>query len=360
MIKIITVVGARPQFIKAAVVSHCLKKNNDFIEKIVHTGQHFDENMSSIFFEELKIPVPHYNLGVGGGGHASNTGRMMMGLEEILLREKPAWVLVYGDTDSTLAAALAASKLNIAIAHVEAGLRSFNMCMPEEINRRLTDHVSTLLLTPNNGGVKNLEAEGIRGGRVQNVGDVMYDASILYGEQASQYSKVLETLHIKSKEYVLATIHRKENTDCPIRLKNIFSGFASSVLPVVLPLHPRTRQKMAGFDIALPKNVVAIDPVGYLDMVMLEKSAAFIATDSGGVQKEAYFHGVPCLTLRDETEWTELVDLGWNTIATPSQELDSYFTRTYPMGLDGAKPYGNGRAGDVIVDALSNYEHDRT
>ncbi|WP_330115221.1 UDP-N-acetylglucosamine 2-epimerase (non-hydrolyzing) [Pseudomonas sp. JS3066] len=356
MKKVITIVGARPQFIKAAAVSRAFRSNELFDERILHTGQHFDSNMSDVFFDELDIPRPHFHLGIGGGGHGQNTGRMLEAIETVLVSERPDWVLVYGDTDSTLAGALAAVKLHIPLAHVEAGLRSFNKRMPEEINRRLTDHASDLLLAPNAAALKTLASEGISGRHVVNVGDVMYDAALIFGEKAEAKSNILNILSLRPQQYILATVHRQDNTDTPERLRNIFSGFAAAPLPVVLPLHPRTRQRINSFDIAIPGNVKVVDPLGYLDMVMLEKNAALVATDSGGVQKEAYFHRVPCLTLRDETEWTELVELGWNTLASPSRsDLASVFAASYTPGVTGAMPYGNGAAAEAILHELACY-----
>jgi len=351
--KVITIVGARPQFIKAAVVSHAFRQDTGVEEKLLHTGQHFDANMSDVFFSELNIPHPHFNLGIGGGGHGQNTGRMLEGIEKVLIDERPDWVLVYGDTDSTLAGAIAASKLHIRLAHVEAGLRSFNKKMPEEINRILTDHASDLLLTPNASAVQTLALEGIKGNQVINVGDVMYDAALIYGQRADENSRILDALKLSSKRYILATVHRQENTDTLHRLANIFSGFAAASLPVVLPLHPRTKQRIKSHGISIPSNVIVVEPLGYIDMVMLEKHAALIATDSGGVQKEAYFHGVPCVTLRDETEWTELVELGWNTLASPdSTDLASVFSTVFELGQGGVAPYGTGAAGSAIVSAI--------
>ncbi|WOD12591.1 UDP-N-acetylglucosamine 2-epimerase (non-hydrolyzing) [Pseudomonas sp. NyZ704] len=356
MDKIITIVGARPQFIKAAPVSRAFRASGKFEEKLLHTGQHFDTNMSDVFFDELEIPRPHFNLGIGGGQHGQNTGRMLEGIENILETERPDWVLVYGDTDSTLAGALAAVKLHIPVAHVEAGLRSFNKRMPEEINRKLTDHASDLLLTPNATAVDTLRAEGIAGHHVVNVGDVMFDAAILFGEQAERVSNILGTLGLQPQGFVLATVHRQENTDDPTRLANIFAGLAAATMPVILPLHPRTRHRIQSFNIFVPNNVKLIDPVGYLDMVMLEKSAALIATDSGGVQKEAYFHRVPCLTFRDETEWTELVDLGWNRLASPTRtDLGALFATKYTVGVSGQAPYGNGNACQNILNELARH-----
>lgn len=356
--KVLTIIGARPQFIKAAAVSRAFRKHGSFSEVIVHTGQHFDANMSDIFFDELEIPHPHYNLGIGGGTHGENTGRMIEAIEKVMLEEKPDWTLVYGDTDSTLAGAIAAVKLHIPLVHVEAGLRSFNNRMPEETNRKLTDHVSTLLLVPNLVAVANLEAEGITGPRVINVGDVMYDAALIFSAKAERDSRILESLGVAPKQYILATVHRQENTDHPARLSSILQAFAKACQPVLLPLHPRTRQRIAKQGLEVPANVRIIDPVGYLDMVMLEKNASLIATDSGGVQKEAYFHQVPCVTLRDETEWTELVELGWNRLASPGAEsFLSVFTVIPPAGRLDAQPYGNGNAAEQIVDVIASFHH---
>ncbi|WP_375737994.1 non-hydrolyzing UDP-N-acetylglucosamine 2-epimerase [Pseudomonas boanensis] len=351
--KILTIVGARPQFIKAATVSRVISRTEGLVEVMVHTGQHFDANMSDVFFHELDIPRPAYNLGVGGGTHGQNTGRMLEGIEAVMLKEHPDAILVYGDTDSTLAGALAAAKIHIPVVHVEAGLRSFNRRMPEEVNRQLTDHISALLLTPNDVAVANLAKEGIQGEQVQNVGDVMYDAALFFGQKAEETSQVLSRLALDSKGYVLATVHRQENTDDPKRLQRILDGFSRLERPVVLPLHPRTRQRIASFGFTIPANVQIVDPLGYIDMVMLEKHACLVATDSGGVQKEAYFHGVPCLTLRDETEWVELVQLGWNTLLSPADEdfLDKIAVVPAP-GVTGQFPYGNGKAAEQVIDAI--------
>lgn len=333
---VLTVVGARPQFVKSAVVSRAFSIQGRLTEKIIHTGQHFDDNMSRIFFDELNIPEPVWHLGVGGGSHAQNTGRAMEAIEKIIHEEKPEFVLVYGDTDSTLAGALAAAKANVPLAHVEAGLRSFNRMMPEEVNRVLTDHVSTLLFTPSEVATKNLANEGIRGDQVINVGDVMYDAAVIFGKIAEQKSTILKSLGLESKGFVLATLHRKENTDNFTRLNGILSGLGTSERLVVLPLHPRTKNRILESGIAVPKNVMLIDPVGYLDMLMLERNAFMVATDSGGVQKEAYFQGVPCVTLRDETEWVELVDLGVNKLvgASTAAIQDALRSSSFPDVAD--------------------------
>lgn len=351
--KIVTVVGARPQFIKAATVSRAMAEQGDCVEVMIHTGQHFDANMSDVFFQELEIPKPAYSLGVGGGSHGQNTGRMIEAIEAVLIKECPDAVLVYGDTDSTLAGALAAAKLHVPIVHVEAGLRSFNRAMPEEINRKLTDHLSDLLLTPNQQGIQNLAHEGITGSHVINVGDVMFDAALYFGARADETSKILQALSLTPKAYWLATVHRQENTDDPLRLQRIFDGLSRSPLKVVLPLHPRTRNRLADQGIVMPANILIVEPLGYIDMVMLEKHAALIVTDSGGVQKEAYFHRVPCLTLRDETEWLELIDMGWNRLASPlSEDFFSAFEQEYVPGTAEGEPYGDGQAAGRVVQSL--------
>lgn len=351
--KIVTVAGARPQFVKAAVVSRVFTQRGSVCEVFVHTGQHFDANMSDVFFSELGIRVPDYHLGIGGGTHGGNTGRMLMEIERVLLEERPDFLLVYGDTDSTLAGALAAVKLCIPVVHVEAGLRSFNRRMPEEINRILTDHASDLLFAPTCVAADNLSQEGIAGDKVFQVGDVMFDAMLHYSRQGRCDEEVLCELSVGAQRYVLATIHRQENTDDALRLAAIFSGLASSPLPVILPLHPRTRRRLDEHNIAVPAAVKVIDPLGYLDMVVLERNAALIATDSGGVQKEAYFHRIPCLTLRDETEWVELVAAGANIlvgadtdrIAAALAAPPSFPTVTFDI-------YGDGHAGEKIAAIL--------
>lgn len=352
MRKIITIIGARPQFIKAAIVSKALEARG-VSELILHTGQHFDSNMSDVFFDELGIPKPAFNLGIGGGSHGQNTGRMIEAIEQVLIEEKPDWLLVYGDTDSTLAGALAAVKLHIPIAHVEAGLRSFNRRMPEEINRILTDHAATRLFAPTQAAMSNLSNEGVSADKILNVGDVMFDAALFYGAKAEQHSHILTKLGLKSKEYILATVHRAENTDIPARLGAIIDGMSESDQQIVLPVHPRTKARMKTAGLTLPDNVIAIEPVGYLDMVMLEKNAALIMTDSGGVQKEAFFYHVPCVTLRDETEWLELVEAGWNQIVPPvnAETIKSAILQTRKGGKS-IQPYGDGKASELIADEL--------
>ena len=354
--KIITIVGARPQFIKAAVVSRALKQFETAAEeKIIHTGQHFDANMSDIFFDELDIPKPHFHLGVGGGTHGQNTGRMMEKIEAVLLQEKPSVVLVYGDTDSTLAGAVAAVKLHIPVAHVEAGLRSFNKKMPEEINRILTDHAADILFTPTSTATSHALAEGIANEKIQQVGDVMYDAAIYYAAKAENGNTILQRLSLVSKQFVLTTLHRAENVDDKKRLQQIFNGLAKSNMPVILPMHPRTKKRLQEFDIVLPANISIIEPVGYLDMIVLEKHAAIIATDSGGVQKEAYFHKTPCVTMRDETEWVELVECGANILTGADEtKIEEAIKKSLSIDKDiFSKPlYGNGDAGLLIAKAI--------
>jgi UDP-GlcNAc3NAcA epimerase len=367
--KVLSVLGARPQFIKASVVSAAMAQYNNLEEIVVHTGQHFDSNMSDVFFSELGMSKPAYQLDIHGGGHGDMTGRMLIEIEKVLLKERPNCVLVYGDTNSTLAGALAASKMHIPTAHVEAGLRSFNMAMPEEINRILTDRISSLLFCPTETAVRNLKDEGFvsavdgLGPRSQvfNVGDVMYDAALYFGARSSEEGGLLHQLNLKPKEYILATIHRAENTDHPDRLMEIFKALAeiSSDIPVVLPLHPRTKKILGtfgNFDLQ-HSNIKFIDPVGYLDMVQLEKYAALIATDSGGVQKEAFFFKVPCVTLRDETEWVELVAGGWNVLAPPTDAADILAKIKQRLGSTGADiaPYGNGDAATRIVEEILNF-----
>jgi UDP-N-acetylglucosamine 2-epimerase len=333
--KILTVVGARPQFIKLAPLSKILRENG-INEIIVHTGQHYDENMNDLFFKELEIPEPDYNLGIGSGNHGEQTGRMLIEIEKIMLKEKPDLVIVYGDTNSTLAGALAASKLHIKLAHVEAGLRSFNKRMPEEINRVLTDHVSDILFCPTQTAVENLKNEGITNG-VYLVGDVMFDALLHFSKISDMKSNILERLNIKPKEYCLATIHRAENTDNYERLKNILTAFSKLDEIVVFPIHPRTRKMINyyGLDGLLDNdNVKVIDPVGYLDMLKLEKNAKAILTDSGGVQKEAFWLKVPCITLRDETEWIETINLGWNRLVGSNVEKIVEAVRDLKFGTD--------------------------
>lgn len=355
--KIVTIVGARPQFIKAAAVSREVLKHPDQLEEVmVHTGQHYDPNMSQVFFDELEIPAPRYNLEVSGGSHGAMTGRMLEGIERILLDEKPDWVLIYGDTNSTLAGALAAAKLHIPVAHVEAGLRSFNMRMPEEINRILADRVSSLLLCPTEAAVQHLRSEGVTAG-VHNVGDVMYDVALYYCDRARATSKILQALSLQEKNFALVTCHRAENTDDPVRLEGIVSALAqiASDMPVVLPLHPRTRKLLQQF--GLERHLAAltvVEPLPFLDMVALEQAARVILTDSGGVQKEAFFYRVPCITMREETEWVETVELGWNHLvgADRARILEAYAALEDGRAEVSGQPYGDGRAAARILALL--------
>lgn len=344
MPKIFTVVGARPQFIKASPVSHALARAG-LSEILVHTGQHFDALMSDVFFDELEIPKPAYNLEVNSLGHGAMTGRMLEKLEETMLIEQPDMVLIYGDTNSTVAGALAAAKLHIPVAHVEAGLRSFNRRMPEEINRVMADHVSTLLFCPTQTAVANLAKEGISVG-VHAVGDVMYDTTISATRRAEGRSSILEAMDLEPKTYAVATIHRAENTDDEARFQAVMNWLATAALnaEIVMPVHPRTRKLMEARGIS-PAGVRLIDPIGYLDMAWLVHNAAHVYTDSGGLQKEAYFHRVPCVTLRDETEWVETVDAGWNRLW---QGPD--FTARHDIS-----DYGVGQSADVIADLINTH-----
>jgi len=359
--KVVSIVGARPQFIKLAPVLRAIQRYNrenpgqPIQEVLVHTGQHYDYEMSQVFFEELSLKAPDYHLGVGSGTHGYQTGEMLRRIEEVLLREKPDWVMVYGDTNSTLAGALAAAKLHIPVAHVEAGLRSFNRRMPEEINRVLTDHMSTLLFCPTERAVENLRREGITEG-VHLVGDVMYDAALQYTELAERKSCVLETLGLEQKEYALATVHRAENTDAHERLSGILRGLeriAGEGLPVVFPLHPRTAKKLRRLGVAL-NGVRVLEPVSYLDMLVLEKNARVILTDSGGVQKEAFFFRVPCVTLREETEWVETVEAGWNTLVGCDPKRIVQEALEARVGVESVWPYGDGRAGERVCRVLED------
>ncbi|MZP29515.1 UDP-N-acetylglucosamine 2-epimerase (non-hydrolyzing) [Heliobacterium undosum] len=360
--KIVTIVGARPQFIKAAAVSRAIERRNEIKpetrlrEVLVHTGQHYDQNMSDVFFKELSIPKPDYHLGIGSGPQGKQTGRMLETVEEVLQQEKPDWVLVYGDTNSTLAGALAAAKLHIPVAHVEAGLRSFNRRMPEEVNRVLTDHVSSLLFCPTAVSVKNLLAEGIREG-VIDIGDVMYDCLLYYRQRIDPSLATLRSLEILPEQYVLATVHRAENADSAERLSAIFSAFGEigQRLPVLLAVHPRTRQYIQKYGIVVPLNVRLIEPLSYMQMIEMEANARVIVTDSGGVQKEAYFMGVPCLTVRDETEWVETVESGANVLCGAQQER---ICAEFQACMDREKQqipvvgFGDGQAAQRIVEAL--------
>jgi UDP-GlcNAc3NAcA epimerase len=351
--KILSIVGARPQFVKAAVVSRAMRNMDGMKEVLLHTGQHYDACMSQVFFDEMDIPAPDYNLGIGGGTHGRNTGRMIEKIEEALLIEKPDRVLVYGDTDSTLAGALAAVKLHIPLAHVEAGLRSFNRTMPEEINRVLTDHAADLLFAPTDAAVANLKAEGIAGDKVVRTGDVMYDAALYYRARTKRPA----TLDLPDGDFALCTVHRQENTDDPKRLRGILDALTeiADCVPVVFPLHPRTRKAIErhGFDIGSRKGLIVLDPVSYLEMVWLLEHCQTVMTDSGGMQKEAYFFQKPCVTLREETEWVELVDAGANVLAGADKDkiVNAVNVSRQTHVLDTAL-YGDGQSAQRIVDSV--------
>lgn len=359
--KLVTIVGARPQFIKAAAFSKEFRKNNT--EILVHTGQHYDKNMSAVFFEELNIPRPDYNLGIGSGSHGMQIGRMLEEIEKILIKEKPDGVLVYGDTNSTLAGALAASKLLIPVYHIEAGLRSYNMEMPEEQNRVLTDHISKLLFCPTQTAVNNLRKEGITEG-VINTGDIMYDAvlnNIVLSEKKYDGEKWLEELKKENdnvidlvrKQYYLATVHRPVNTDNPDKLKKIFEALNQLDKPVLMPLHPRTSSKISDLNLQL-ENITIIKPVGYLLMLYLLKYACMVITDSGGLQKEAYFLKTPCTTLRDETEWVETLSDGWNVLSPIEvNTLIKVINRNLDFtSKEQSKFFGDGKSSKSIVEIL--------
>lgn len=360
--KLFTVIGARPQFVKASVVSRAFaawnrhaNERSRIREVLVHTGQHYDANMSDVFFEELRIPPPAYHLGIGGSGHGQQTGRMLEALDRVLNDERPDWVLVYGDTNSTLAGGLAACKFNIPVAHVEAGLRSFNRAMPEEINRVLVDHLSTRLFAPTTHAVKNLSAEGIER-EVHEVGDVMYDSLLYNFERAAAVAKPLERLDLASKGYLLATVHRAHSTDDPERLKGLLEALGRIAYPILLPLHPRTRAACERANIQrFPSNLRVIQPVSYYEMLLLEQSARVILTDSGGIQKEAFFLHVPCVTLRDETEWRETIESGWNRLAGTDPDRIVAATEAAFQELPNTPGvfYGDGHAGENIVAIMS-------
>jgi UDP-GlcNAc3NAcA epimerase len=346
---IVSVVGARPQFVKAAPVSRKLREQHT--EILVHTGQHYDYDMSGIFFDGLEIPAPDVNLGVGSGAHGAQTGAMLKAIENILISEEPDWLLVYGDANSTLAGALAASKVCVPVAHVEAGLRSFNRRMPEEVNRVITDHLSNLLLCPSDTAVRNLAAEGISRD-VRVVGDVMLDVLNWATERASSKpSKILRRLRL-TKPFVLATVHRSENTDDRPRLARILRALDALDEPVVFPVHPRTRRAIEELNWQQKPHIRLIDPVGYIEMVTLARSARLVLTDSGGLQKEAYWLGVPCLTLRDETEWVETVDAGWNGLVGSDVDRIVQTVRTFKPAGPRPALYGDGRAAERCVELL--------
>jgi UDP-GlcNAc3NAcA epimerase len=349
---ILTVLGARPQFVKAAALSPKWRDFDAVNELIVHTGQHFDAQMSDVFFSEMNIPEPTINLGIGGGTHGQNTGRMIEAIERVLLDIKPTAVLVYGDTDSTLAASLATAKLAIPLAHVEAGLRSFRRAMPEEINRVMTDHLADVLYAPSEAAVRNLGCEGITGQRVQLSGDVMCDAVRRFSNISAARSNILAHIGMRPGQFHLMTLHRKENTDDKAVLSNILRGIAASEWPVVFPVHPRTRKMLNAFGLELPANVRPLEPLGYLDALALLASARLVLTDSGGMQKEAYFLSRPCVTLRDETEWVELVDVGANILAGANSELIADLVNREPWNIGSSAIYGDGNAAAIIAADL--------
>lgn len=361
--KIVTIVGARPQFIKMAVVSRAIKNSNsnnkEYInEVIVHTGQHYDKNMSDVFFEELDIPKPNYNLNIGSSSHGKQTGEMLIKIEEVILKEKPDYVMVYGDTNSTLAGALAASKLHIPVMHVEAGLRSFNMAMPEEQNRILTDNISTYLFCPTQTAVENLNKENTFNGKsmylnnkivISNSGDVMFDAINYYKEIAQLNSKDTFSKLDISEKYFLATIHRAENTDNVKKLSDIFYALSEIDSNIILSLHPRTKKYIFDYKIKIGNNIKLIDPVGYLEMICLESNALGIITDSGGVQKEAYFLKIPCFTLRDETEWVETLNSNCNILISNESILKLPDIINKKHNRIYKEYFGSGHASEIIT-----------
>ena len=378
MKKIITVIGARPQIIKAAAISRAIKNNfsDKILEVIVHTGQHYDENMSQIFFEELEIPFPNFNLNVGSGSHGEQTAKMLEGLENIYVQEKPDAVIVYGDTNSTIAGALAASKIHIPVIHIEAGLRSFNKAMPEEINRIACDHMSTLLFTPSETGHRNLLNEGIKNDqkeaasidnpKIYLCGDIMYDNSLYFSAMSEQKSEILKELEITTDEFILCTIHRDTNTDDTSNLNAIFRALLriqkTSNLKIVLPLHPRTKEKLNSHldenlltEINQNKNFKIIPPTGFLDIISLEKNARIIITDSGGLQKEAFFFQKPCVILREQTEWIEIVENGNALIAGANELKIISSVETLIKRTDFTYPnlYGDGNAANFICKKIT-------
>ncbi len=347
--KICSIVGARPQFIKAAVVSREIRKSDE--EILIHTGQHYDDAMSARFFRELEIPEPDYDLEVGSHSHGKQTGLMLERIEEVLEKEIPELLLVYGDTNSTLAGAMAAAKLLIPVGHVEAGLRSFNRRMPEEINRLLTDHISNLLFCPTQTAVDNLEKEGISRG-VYMTGDVMYDALKFYLEKVPA-GEVLKKYRLEAGRYLLLTVHRAESTDDPSRLAAIISALSGLEETVFFPVHPRTRKVLRESGLQPAANVILADPVGYLEMLALESRARLILTDSGGVQKEAYLSGVPCVTLREETEWVETVEAGWNVLTGTDREAISSAVESFRPTSPRPDLFGDGRASAKIARLIT-------
>jgi len=358
--KIVTILGARPQFIKAGSVSWEISKHPDITEVIVHTGQHYDTNMSDIFFTQMQIPKPDYFLGVGGKSHGAMTGQMIEKIEEVAIEEQPDWIMVYGDTNSTLAGAIVASKLNIKLAHIEAGLRSFNMKMPEEVNRVLTDRISNILFCPTEIAVKNLKNEAYDnlGCKIVKSGDVMQDGALFYKNLA------IKPLYDIKKDFILCTVHRAENTDDETRLKDIFSALEeiAKEKQVILPLHPRTKKILEILKLDI-EHLSIIEPVGYLEMVWLIDNCDLVMTDSGGLQKEAYFFSKPCITLRDETEWVELVECGANTLVGADKNQIISVCHSLVSGVNANNDklitkelYGDGKASEKIINELLNYK----
>lgn len=344
--KIVSIIGARPQFVKAAALSRHIRSNTNHKEILVHTGQHYDQNMSEIFFKQLDIPEPNYNLQVGSSTHGKQTGLMLQRIENVLVKEKPDWVIIFGDTNSTVAGALAAVKLHIKTAHIEAGLRSFNRKMPEEINRVASDHISDVLFPPTLNAANLLENEGLKD-RSYFTGDIMYEVFLYYKEKSESKIK-LEDI-INETEFYLATVHRQENTDFPERLESIFSAFSKLDYPVILPLHPRTKKMINKKNIS--ENIKIIDPVGYLEMLALLKNCRLVLTDSGGLQKEAFFMNKKCVTLRDETEWTETLNGNWNTITGADENRIIAAVKMIPFE-EQKNYFGNGKTSEKIVEIL--------
>jgi UDP-N-acetylglucosamine 2-epimerase len=354
--KVLTIIGARPQFIKAAALSRYLKNLPNIKEIILHTGQHYDNNMNDNFFFELNIPKPDYNLGVGSDTHARQTAKMMIDIEDIALREWPDFILIYGDTNSTIAGAIVGAKLHIPVVHVEAGLRSYDREMPEEINRVVSDVISAILFCPTQTAVNNLKREGITKG-VYNVGDIMLETYLYYKDKAQKTSTILNGLNLKPKEYILCTIHRASNTDNTENLKNIFIGLTDSKETIILPLHPRTKKKInqnESFKKYIGSNIRIIDPVGYFDMICLEINAKKIVTDSGGVQKEAYFNKIPCITLRENTEWVETIKEGVNKlVGVDPEKIKENINDFYPPDQNYSKQlFGDGKTSAKIIERL--------
>ncbi len=350
--KIISVVGARPQFIKLAILSKELRENHN--EIIIHTGQHYDDNMSRYFFEEMQIAKPDYNLNIGSGSHGKQTAEMLIGLEDIFLHQKPDVVITFGDTNTTLATGLAATKLNIPVAHVEAGLRSHNREMPEEINRILTDHISDYLFAPTLTAMENIKIENLYG-KPFLVGDVMYDSLLYYGKIAEQKSRILKNLKLRQKEYILLTLHRPYNVDNIQKLQNIFSALKQTKRFIVLPVHPRSRKMIESTNTIIPENISIIEPLGYLDFIFLQKHSEKIITDSGGIQKEAYLNGIPCITIRPETEWIETVKAGWNVLVGDKKDQLIENCLHFKPSHNRPRYFGDGNSSKKIISILESH-----